>query len=475
MEVVFFSGIPFFPQRVTGGAQKILGDVARYLGQVGHRVRILSPARPECDRPFALGEGVEVLPLLPVQRFPEVCATAPYNLTHLILDTQRILASADVLYILDAVLPFAFLYRDLATVQSFHNFSYSDTLANGLSFRRDRLLLNSDYVRGCVIDTMSPFCPAIADRITVVPNGFDLDVLRPVDAQPLAARLGLPEDAIPVLYPHRPDPRKGIYEAIDAVAMLRQRWGGKGDRLRLLIPEWSDGAAENDSDTYAQIRRYARDRDAAHLLLIHPWITVAEMPAYYSLGRVSLCLGTVPETFGNVPLESIACGTPAIVARVAAYRTTLPESLVAKVDPGDVIGAANALDGLLSDPPDPAIARRYVAEHYSHKQMVRGYEQVLTQTHPLAPLPDCPPTPWHPSDRLAVPTWCYRGDRGYYNDYHYGYVRDPALRQLLDRTDLDAQTPITVEEAEEGGLLTYAELDGLVRSGALVRRSRSSG
>lgn len=471
LEIVFFSGIPFFPHRVTGGAQKILGDVAQYLGRVGHRVKILSPTRPQIDRPFSLGEGVEVLPILPVQRFPGVCGTAPYNLTHLIRDTQRILDSADVLYILDAVLPFAFLYRDLPTVQSFHNFSYADTLANGLSFRRDRLLLNSSYVRGCVVDTMAPFCPTIGDRITVVPNGFDLEVLRPVDGRPLARRLGLTDQDIPILYPHRPDPKKGIYEAIDVVARLRERWGKKGDRLRLLIPQWSDGAVENDSDTYGLIQGYARDRQVADLLMIHPWIPLTEMPAYYSLGRVSLCLGTVPETFGNVPLESIACGTPALISRVAAYRTMLPDSVVMKVDPGDTEGATQALETLLWNPPDSQTGRQYVAAHYGHGQMVRGYERVLTHTDRLEPLSDRQILPWKPSDQLAVPTWCYRSDRGYYNDYESDYVTHPALLQLLERTALQTDHPITISEAETTGGLGRSMLDELVRLGLLVRRS----
>ena len=122
MEIVFFSGIPFFPKHTTGGAQQSLGKVVRYLGQLGHRVRILSSARANCHKPFTLAKGVEVLPILPVQHFPEICNTTPYNLTHLILDTQEILATADVLYILDAVLPFHFLYEKIPTVISFSPF-----------------------------------------------------------------------------------------------------------------------------------------------------------------------------------------------------------------------------------------------------------------------------------------------------------------------------------------------------------------
>lgn len=472
MEIVFFSGIPFFPRHTTGGAQQSLGKVVRYLGKLGHRIRILSSARVGCDTPFTLAEGVEVLPILQLQHFPEVCNTTPYNLTHLILDTQEILATADVLYILDAVLPFSFLYDDIPTVQSFRNFIYSDTLANGFSFRRDHLLVNSNYMGGCVTDTMSIFCPQIPERMSVIPNGFDLDIFKPVDPQPLADRLGIPDGVIPLLYPHRPDPRKGIYNVLDVLALFRQRCGKDGDRLRLLIPKWHDGASENDSDTYERILPYAREREVEDLLIFHPWLESADLPAYFSLGRVTFCLGTFPETFGNVHLESIACGTPPIITRVAAYRSSLPESLVAKVDPGDLEGAVNALERLLTDPPDPEIGRRYVQEHYNQQQMVQDHERVFVQTSRIAPLTHRVAPPWHSEDQLAVPTWCYRGNRGYYNDYLDGYVQDATLQQLLDRSNFGYQETITVAQAEAMGGLNRQQLDRLVRSGLVVRRSQ---
>ncbi|OKH17976.1 glycosyltransferase [[Limnothrix rosea] IAM M-220] len=473
MEIVFFSGIPFFPKHTTGGAQQSLGKVVRYLGQLGHRVRILSSARANCHEPFTLAEGVEVLPILPVQHFPEICNTTPYNLTHLILDTQEILATADVLYILDAVLPFHFLYEKIPTVISFRNFIYSDTLGNGLNFRRDHLLLNSNYMRDCAVDTMSIFCPQITERMTVIPNGFDLDLLQPVDPQPLARRFGIPDDVIPLLYPHRPDPRKGIYNVLDVLALYRQRHGKQGDRLRLLIPKWHDGASENDSDTYDLILPYAQERGIDDLLIFHPWLESKDLPAYFSLGRVTFCLGTFPETFGNVHMESLACGTPPILTRVAAYRSSLPESIVAKVDPGDADAAVDALERLLQDPPDPDIGRQYIREHYNQQQMVEDHDTVLTQTRCLKPLPERAAPPWHAADRLAVPAWCYRGTQGYYNDYLDGYVQNEVLQQLLQCSNLDSQHSLTVEQAESASGLSRQQLDSLVRAGLLVRRSRA--
>lgn len=72
------------------------------------------------------------------------------------------------------------------------------------------------------------------------------------------------------------------------------------------------------------------------------------MPAFYSLGRVTLCLGNFVETFGNVAYESLACNTPSIVARVGVHRTLLPDHLIDKVDYGDIDGAVDCVLSILA-------------------------------------------------------------------------------------------------------------------------------
>ena len=68
---------------------------------------------------------------------------------------------------------------------------------------------------------------------------------------------------------------------------------------------------------------------------VHPWVPQRLMPDYYRLGDLTLALGHFMEAFGNTVYESLACGTPAIAARVSTHRTLMPDELLPKVHFGD--------------------------------------------------------------------------------------------------------------------------------------------
>lgn len=238
MRILIFSIGPVFPEHVHGGSQRILREVAIYLGKKGHKVTILCPRRLDNYRPFVLVSGVQVLPILRLKpTYPEPYYTAPFNIANLIVQVKQHLEHSDVFYIHDGELPFDFLYQDHPTVVSFRDFVYPDTLVGGFGFRRDLLVLSSEYLAQCVIDAFSSFRPGVVNRIKVIPNGIDLSHFKNHSTNSLIEKyLQLPEGAITLLYPHRPDPRKGIFEAISVTSILSRRLGVRRDRLRLLVP-----------------------------------------------------------------------------------------------------------------------------------------------------------------------------------------------------------------------------------------------
>lgn len=470
MNIVILSIGPIFKEHVHGGSQKILREVAAYLGQAGHRVTILCTARKDNHKLFYLNPNVLVSPTLKFKEtYPEPYYTAPYNLANIIVDIRRAVEGADVLYLHDGELIYHFLYKDIPTVVSLRDFVYPDTLAGGLSFQRDLLVLNSEYVAGCVTDAFSAFRPGVAERIRLIPNGIDLDHFRPQATDQIRKIINLPDGAIPIIYPHRPDPRKGIYEAVEAVAGLRRRLGSSGDQVRLLIPIWMDGKVALDSKhvyqtIYEEVKTRAANLGISDLIIFHPWISYDLMPQYYSLGRATLCLGNFVEACSNVSLEATACGSPCIVARVASHRHLLPEKFAMKVRHRDSDAAGEALQAAVENTFDTDAARDFIASKYSYVRMLAGYEEALTGTGILPPLQEDYATSLSGDQVLKLPTWCDYRDGRCYNDYQYGYDDDPNLLSLLKRDIL----PSRVSDIIAWGM-SLTTLEKLLRSGSVTR------
>lgn len=473
MDVAIFSMGPVFPDAVHGGSQKTLRELAVALSEHGHRCRILCTRRSDNKDAFTLADHTTVHPTLEFKEsYPEPYYAAPYRLRNVITDIRDVLDESDIFYIHDAELVYHFLYDQIPTAVAVQDFVYPDTLAGALGFRRDRLIVTSDYVRDCVLSTFESFCEIGEADLRVVPNGFDADEYRRCDATVMRTRLSLQPDDIAILYPHRPDPRKGLFEAIETIALLRlhiraETWR----RLRLLVPRWVDSnLGEDDGHIYRRIYGEARARAAElgmpDLLIVHDWVPLHLMPAYYSSGIATLCVGNFIEAFGNVSLESELCGTPAIVSRVGAQRSILPDHLVGKVDYGDAEGAAELLARIIVEGVAVSGARAFISTNYPKQKTTSGYVDAICSTQRRKALESAIPAPPEAGDRFDIPPWCALLERGYYNDYEYGYCNDERLLGLLRAGALPSDRGSLIARG-----VTAACLEGWERAGLLRRRS----
>lgn len=472
MKIGVFSMGPIFPKAVHGGSQKTLQTVMYHLGSLGHLCTIYCTRRDDNDKEFNLSKNVQVKPVLRYkQTYPEPHYTAPYYLTDVILSLKDAVETNDVFYIHDGELNFQFLYSDIPTVIAFQDFVYPDTLASAFSFQRDHLIVTSEYVRDCVLQTFSQFRD-VSDRISVVPNGFNVDVFSRCDSTRLRQELNLSENDIPILYPHRPDPRKGIYEAIQVISRLKQYLHPENfKRLRLLVPVWVDSKVTQNSDhiyqsIYGEVSRYATELGMPDLLVFHEWMPVSRMPEYYSLGQATLCVGNFVEAFGNASIESELCGTPAIISRVGAQRYILPEEIAYKVDYKDHETAAQMLAKVLSQnkPVHTEDIRSYIRQHFDEQLMIEGYARELTSVSKQPMLQEKNHITWNLDDQLTTPAWCSLTSSGYYNDYLYDYVQDADLSRVVKQLTF----PLSVGELFQNGV-TEEQARNWVREGLLAR------
>lgn len=227
-----------------------------------------------------------------------------------------------------------------------------------------------------------------------------------------------------LLYPNRPDEKKGIFEALEVVSKLV--WQRNRTDLQLLIPlhidlNTDDGAEGYYGDShYNAIRQRARELNIEKQILFHPWIPNSLMPQYYSLGKVTLSIGKYVEAFGsNASVESVACNTPVIASRVGAQRYTFPDTMIPKIDYGDTASAVSMVESILTCGFDLSAAREHIKDNYDYKIMLAGYENVITKAKPLSKIEPFSADSHITSFRLAP--WCYFTNNGeVYSDYQYG-------------------------------------------------------
>jgi glycosyltransferase involved in cell wall biosynthesis len=422
------------PDSHHDGSEAVMFDVLRHLGAKGVQTTLYCGQAADGERRFDLCPGVRVEAVLPFGAYRDPYRVQPIRLAGVIELLERAAAEHDVLHIQDNNLRFKQICRDIPTVASVFDLTYGHTLAGLLDFPGDRLIATSDYVGSCIREIFRGIRPLSSDALHVVNSGFDSMRFRPVPAAAFRARLGLGGDDIALLYPHRPDPSKGIHTSLAAIMALEHRLPpALYARIRLLVPKWADPRTSDEhQELYAALRERAADHGLAHKLVLHDWIPRRQMPAYYSAGAATLCVGTFPEALGNVHIESSMCGTPTIVSRVAAQRVSVPEELIRKVDPGDPEAVADHLAEILGHGARASHELdHFLREKFGLEQMLRGYEHALLDcVRGPDSMARAQREPLTESTTVRIPPWAARLRSGYYHDY-LGYCADEQLNRSL--------------------------------------------
>jgi glycosyltransferase involved in cell wall biosynthesis len=418
MHIVMFSMTPLFPDKSMGGAQKQLKKVALHLADIGHAVTILCTRHSDNPHDFRWHERVQIIPIYRFkQPFPEPYATPTFNIANAIQDTAAYLATADVFYSHDGGLIFPYVYQDTPTVISLRSILFSETLQSGYLFQGASLIVPSTHTANVWRETAGRFFPDFSDRIRVIHNGLDFDTYRPTT--PARVRDQIPVDPDQhriMLYPHRPEAAKGIQQTVRVADKLVNQHGF--DHLRVLVPRWLEtGMSPDVRQFYDRLTQDIDKRGLSEVFVFHEWISDDLMPEYLSLGDVTVALGNYVETFGNVPYESLACGTPVIASRVGTYREMLPPEHVALVDYGDINAATDhAVRILRADTGVSQATLTWLHDNFDQAEMVAAYADVILNAPQQTPL-SYQYTPLTDATRFKLASWCYLSEQGVYNDF----------------------------------------------------------
>ncbi len=206
-------------------------------------------------------------------------------------------------------------------------------------------------------------------QISVVYNGTDTEVFRPIPEQPKQADL--------LFVGRTEDRKKGLGTLIEALTHLP-----KHRTLKII-----DGRIPDDGLAIRLIRRFGlEDR----VLLHRRMLTIPELVAEYSTGRVAV-VPSFFEGFGFPASEAMACGLPVIANAAGALPEVVGTSGEAGllVPPRDPRALAAAAEAVLADPDRAArmgrAARERIRKVFPWRDCAAGligvFEDTLRAAH----------------------------------------------------------------------------------------------
>ncbi len=207
----------------------------------------------------------------------------------------------------------------------------------------DRLVANTPEEARQLVELYG----AESDTVVTVPPGVDLDVFRPGSQAAARARLGLPRDAVVLLFAGRIQPLKAPDVLVRAAAELIAHDPELRDRLVVAVVGGPSGTGRDEPHALLQL---AGSLDLRDVVRFQPPVDQRALADWYRAADLT-AVPSYNESFGLVALESQACGTPVVAASVGGLRTAVADRrsgiLVEGHDPGEW---AHAIRTLVDDP-----------------------------------------------------------------------------------------------------------------------------
>jgi glycosyltransferase involved in cell wall biosynthesis len=359
-----------------GGADRYFAELLRGLGDYGVHCRAAAFGTPPGDSPHRLTSLAADDASLPSR----LMALRRYGRENLCSASPTVFAWHFALYG-GAALPWR---ARCETVAHFHGPWGDESAAEGASWpvvalkrwierqvlrRANRIIVLSEAFRQLLEKNFG----IARTRIHVVPPSIDLERFYPVPKSDARRKLGWPENGPLIFCLRRMVHRMGIEELIEAWSRVSVQHpdatlvlAGSGPQLPQLEALASRLMGQNGS------------------IVFTGRLPEEMLPHAYSAADISIVPSRSLEGFGLVALESLACGTPAIVTPVGG----LPE-VVSGLHPGLVLPSTaveSLADGLLRALsgeivlPDVTACRKYCAENFSSARMTSRVLEVYQQS-----------------------------------------------------------------------------------------------
>jgi len=364
LRILVYSYFPVLKDHQAGGAQFAMRQTIEGLAKEGLHITVICPEADGLE--ILAGERIRVLPILKEATGKTLMLhERARNLHHIAEAAQNV----DVIWTLDSLFPLKVKQPIVLMLQTI---AYEDELNSFWDFNWDVIVLASDYLAATAKTVAgAAFWKGTAPLMRTILNGIDTNFFAPANTSPLLEKLNLPP-AKYILFPHRPEPEKGF----DTALLVLKRLIDAGFDYKLLVPtnpHSIKSCLDKERRFYRRLFRTVQQSGLDSAVIFHPWITLDELPAYFSLGETCLMLSSLPEGFGFTPIQSISCETPVISTKSGALRGQFPPGHgVTYVETGEVEPIVSAI----LKPAPKSHARRgreYVKLKYSFDRYLKEY------------------------------------------------------------------------------------------------------
>jgi D-inositol-3-phosphate glycosyltransferase len=222
----------------------------------------------------------------------------------------------------------------------------------------DRLVANTDDEAQQLIDLYA----ADPSRVRTINPGVDLAVFAPGSQRAARQRLGLPEDAVVLVFAGRMQPLKAPHVVLRAAAQMVRDDPALAGRLRVAFVGGPSGTGRADPDGLTEL---AAVLGISGIVRLEPPCPQPELAEWYRAATVVM-VPSCSESFGLVAVEAQACGTPVVAASVGGLRTAVRDGISGVlVDSRDPAHYARAVQDLIARPDTLARLARGAREHAS--------------------------------------------------------------------------------------------------------------
>ncbi len=220
-------------------------------------------------------------------------------------------------------------------------------------------------------------------RVVTVAPGVDLEHFRPGEASGARTRLGIPPEAVLLLFVGRLQPLKAPDVLLRAAGRLLEQDPSLRGRLQVAVVGGPSGNGQSEPallhSLAAELDLPVRFEPPAEPDRLRDWYAAADLVAVPSHN----------ESFGLVALEAQACGTPVVATRVGGLRTTVADGVSGLLVDGHSVPAwTAALARGLQDGDRLRLGAVAHAARFSWQRTASGllaaYRDVLTEQVRLA-------------------------------------------------------------------------------------------